>query len=90
MYRPLFDPALVQYPSPANLLYAIRQTPELRESAVAWLPDAVRADYTNYVFPGELPSPWAVADFLVEPAKLREFSGPVLQAEFLKLEPSRR
>ena len=77
LYRPLFEPVLMQYPSPANLLYAIAQSPTLRDSVVAWLPDAVRADYTNYVFPGVLPSPWAVADFLVEPDKLWTYSGPM-------------
>lgn len=77
LYRPLFDPVLIQYPSPANLIYAIAQSVTLRDSVVAWLPDAVRTDYTNYVFPGDLPSPWAVADFLVEPDKLWTYSGPM-------------
>ncbi|AZE75750.1 hypothetical protein C4K00_5569 [Pseudomonas synxantha] len=77
LYRPLFEAVLLQYPSPANLLYAIAQSPTLRDSVVAWLPDAVRTDYSNYVFPGDLPSPWAVADFLVEPDKLWTYSGPM-------------
>ena len=77
LYRPLFEPVLLQFPSPANLLYAIAQSPTLRDSVVAWLPDTVRTDYTNYVFPGDLPSPWAVADFLVEPDKLWTYSGPM-------------
>lgn len=77
LYRPLFEPVLMQFPSPANLLYAIAQSPTLRDSVVAWLPDAVRTDYSNYVFPGDLPSPWAVADFLVEPNKLWTYSGPM-------------
>ena len=77
LYRPLFDPVLIQYPSQANLLYAIAQSDTLRESVLAWLPESVRMDYTNYVFPGDLPSPWAVADFLVEPGQLWMFSGPM-------------
>lgn len=77
LYRPLFDPVLLQYPSQANLLYAIAQSHALRDSVVAWLPDSVRGDYTNYVFPSDLPSPWTVADFLVEPDKLWTYSGPM-------------
>ncbi|MFL1499701.1 hypothetical protein ACI77N_00620 [Pseudomonas sp. S191] len=77
LYRPLFDPVLIQYPSQANLLYAIAQSRDLRNSVLAWLPDSVRSDYTNYVFPGDLPSPWAVADLLVEPDKLWTFTGPM-------------
>ncbi|WGT26975.1 hypothetical protein [Pseudomonas marginalis] len=78
LYRPLFNPPLVQYASPANLIYAVTQSPELRNSVLAWLPDAVREDYANYVFPGDLPSPWAVADYLVEPDKLWTLSGPMV------------
>lgn len=77
LYRPLFTPALMQFPSPANLIYTIAQSSSLCESVLAWLPDAVRSDYSNYVFPGSLPSPWAVADYLVEPDKLWTMSGPM-------------
>ena len=77
LYRPLFTPALMQFPSPANLIYRIAQSSSLCESVLAWLPDAVRSDYSNYVFPGSLPSPWAVADYLVEPDKLWTMSGPM-------------
>ena len=80
LYRPLFDPPLVQYASPANLIYAIAQSESLRSSVLAWLPDAVREDYANYVFPGDLPSPWAVAEYLVEPDKLWTLSGPMTLA----------
>ncbi|MCT7103992.1 hypothetical protein M1702_24935, partial [Salmonella enterica subsp. enterica serovar Poona] len=61
---------LLQYPSPADLLYAIRQSRHLRDSVLAWLPDNVRDDYARYAFPGELPSPWAVVTLLVDPVKL--------------------
>lgn len=81
LYRPMFTPPLMQFPSPANLIYAIAQSSSLRESILAWLPDAVRNDYANYVFPGTLPSPWAVADFLVEPDKLWTMSGPMALGE---------
>lgn len=80
LYRPMLNPPLVQYASPANLIYAVAQSPELRDSVLAWLPDAVREDYANYVFPGNLPSPWAVADYLVEPDKLWTLSGPMTLA----------
>ncbi|KRP47414.1 hypothetical protein SAMN04490190_4063 [Pseudomonas libanensis] len=81
LYRPLFTPSLMQFPSPANLLYTISQSSSLRESVLAWLPDAVRNDYANYVFPGALPSPWQVADYLVEPDKLWTMSGPMALGE---------
>lgn len=81
LYRPLFEPVLLQFPSPANLLYSITQSPTLRDSVLAWLPDAVRGDYNNYVFPGSLPSPWAVANFLVEPDKIWAYTGPMALGE---------
>ncbi|WP_438866794.1 hypothetical protein [Pseudomonas sp. L1(2025)] len=81
LYRPMFTPALMQFPSPANLIYAISQSSSLRESVLAWLPDAVRNDYANHVFPGALPSPWQVADYLVEPDKLWTMSGPMALSE---------
>ena len=81
LYRPLLDPPLIQYPSPANLLYALQQSSRLRESVLAWLPDDVREDYTRYVFPGALPSPWAAADFMVDPLKLWTLSGPLALGE---------
>ncbi|WP_241730214.1 hypothetical protein [Pseudomonas sp. SST3] len=56
LYRPMFTPPLMQFPTPANLIYGISQSSTLRESVLAWLPDAVRNDYANYVFPGALPT----------------------------------
>ncbi|MBI6632730.1 hypothetical protein YA0871_08655 [Pseudomonas paralactis] len=81
LYRPLFEPVLMQFPSPANLLYTITQSATLRDSVVAWLPDSIRDDYSQYVFPGALPSPWAIADALVEPDKLWTYSGPMSLGE---------
>lgn len=77
LYRPMLDQPLTQYPSPSNLLYAIQQSASLRDSVLAWLPDRVRSDYANYVFPGTLPSPWAVTEFLVDAEKMRVMSGPI-------------
>ena len=81
LYRPLFEPALLQYPSPANLLYAISQSRTLRDSVISWLPDAVRNHYANYVFTSHWPSPWVIADFLVNPIELWTYSGPVSLGE---------
>lgn len=77
LYRPLLDHALSQYPSAANLMYAIQQSDSMRESVLAWLPDTARTDYSRYVFPGALPSPWAVVESLVDPIKLLMLSGPL-------------
>lgn len=75
LYRPLLDTPLSQYPSPANLVYAIQQSPSLRESVLAWLPDEARNDYSHYVFPSTIPSPWAVAEVVTNPLKLLSLSG---------------
>lgn len=77
LYRPMAELQLLQYPSPADLLYAIRQSRHLRDSVLAWLPDSVRDDYARYAFPGELPSPWAVVELLLDPVKLYTMSGPM-------------
>ncbi|WP_218178760.1 dermonecrotic toxin domain-containing protein [Pseudomonas reactans] len=77
LYRPMAEQQLVQYASPADLLYAVRQSPHLRDSVLAWLPDSVRSDYARYAFPGELPSPWAAVELLVDPVKLLMMSGPM-------------
>lgn len=68
LYRPLLDPALMQFPCAANLLYAIKHDKALRQSVLAWLPDDVRFNYSQYVFPGELPSVWTLTQLLVDPA----------------------
>ncbi|MGE8065765.1 dermonecrotic toxin domain-containing protein [Pseudomonas sp. NPDC089569] len=77
LYRPMLDQPLTQYPSTTNLLYAIAQSANLRDSVLAWLADDVRDDYANYVFPNALPSPWVVADFLVDANKLETMTGPM-------------
>ncbi|MCF5700048.1 dermonecrotic toxin domain-containing protein [Pseudomonas syringae] len=77
LYRPMLDQPLSQYPSTSNLLYAIQQSASLRDSVLAWLPDNARSDYANYVFPGTLPSPWAVTEFLIDSSKFTLMSGPI-------------
>lgn len=77
LYRPMLDQPLTQYPSLSNLFYAIQQSSSLRESVLAWLPDDARNEYSNYVFPGSLPSPWVIADFLVDSSKLTIMTGPM-------------
>lgn len=77
LYRPLLEDPLMQYPSPTNLVYAIQQSPTLRESALAWLPDDAREDYSHYVFPAKIPSPWIIADAVTNPFKLTSLSGPL-------------
>lgn len=91
LYRPLLEPQLCQHASFSNLIYAIRQTASLRQSVLAWLPDGVRATYSRFVFPGSLPSPWAIAEFAVDPVSSWFNSTPVrlsdkpLGADFLPL-----
>lgn len=91
LYRPLLSPQLCQFPSFSNLLYAIRQTSSLRQSVLAWLPDGVRETYSRLVFPGPLPSPWAVVDFVANPLASLASAGPVtlsdesLGADFMPL-----
>ncbi|RON21817.1 hypothetical protein BK660_09560 [Pseudomonas brassicacearum] len=67
LYRPLLTPSLMQYPSEANLLYAIKHEKPLRQSILAWLSDDVRFNYSQYVFCGELPSVWTLTQLLVDP-----------------------
>lgn len=81
LYRPLLEPVLMQFPSRQNLLYAIKHNRPLRESVLAWLPQAQRFNYAQYVFPDTLPSPWTVVRALVEPLTLLYMSGPVTLAD---------
>lgn len=67
LYRPLLTPSLMQYPSESNLLYAIKHDKALRQSVLAWLPDDVRFNYSQYVFTGDLPSVWTLTQLLVDP-----------------------
>lgn len=80
LYRPLFNPPLIQYASSANLIYDVMQSSTLRSSILPWLPDDVRDDYANLVFPGDVPSPWEVFNYLVDPLRVLILSGPVALA----------
>jgi hypothetical protein len=78
LYRPLLETPLRQFQSVQNMLYAMYQPGELRDSILAWLPDqALSFNYSQYMFPVGLPSPWLVFQPLSEPLNLREWSGPV-------------
>lgn len=80
LYRPLFEMALMQFPSHANLLYEIQQSRHLRESVLAWLPDDVRFSYSQFVFTAQLPSVWTIPQSLVNPFTALDMSGPVTLA----------
>ncbi|WP_223532003.1 DUF6543 domain-containing protein [Pseudomonas sp. GL-RE-20] len=75
LYRPLLDQPLSQYPTTANLVYAIKHTPKLRQSVLAWLPDRVRANYANYVFTGDRPSVWSLSQLLADPLTPLQMGG---------------
>ncbi|KTC49448.1 hypothetical protein AO262_17210, partial [Pseudomonas fluorescens ABAC62] len=81
LYRPLLEPALLQFPSQQNLMYAIKHRRDLRDSVLAWLPEPVRFNYAEYVFPSKWPSPWTIARALVEPQVLLYMSGPIILSE---------
>lgn len=81
LYRPLLDPPLQQYPSQTNLLYAIKHSQSLKQSVLAWLPDNVRFNYSQYVFPAALPSVWVVPQLLVDPTIALDMTGAVTLAD---------
>ncbi|EJM20835.1 hypothetical protein PMI21_00766 [Pseudomonas sp. GM18] len=81
LYRPLLSPSLTQYPSEANLLYAIKHEKSLRQSILAWLPDDVRFNYSQFVFSGELPSVWTLTQLLVDPTSALGKMGAVTFSE---------
>jgi len=75
LYRPMLDRPLSQHPTPANLIYAIKHSPTLRQSVLAWLPDGARADYRNYVFTGDRPSVWTLSQLLADPLTPLQMGG---------------
>ncbi|MEJ5057247.1 MULTISPECIES: hypothetical protein [unclassified Pseudomonas] len=75
LYRPLLDQPLSQFPTPANLVYAIKHSPKLRQSVLAWLPDGARANYANYVFTDDRPSVWTLSLLLADPLTSLQMSG---------------
>ncbi|VVO79616.1 hypothetical protein PS862_01759 [Pseudomonas fluorescens] len=79
LYRPMQDVPLMQFPSRQNLLYALHQPGELRESILAWLATKTLSfEYSQYVFPVGLPSPWLAAEQLVNPFLRAEQFGRVV------------
>jgi hypothetical protein len=88
LFRPLLAPTLLQYPCEANLLYAIKHDQTLRQSILAWLPDDVRFNYSQYVFPGQLPSAWTLTQWLVDPTSALGMMGALTLAVTPLAEPS--
>lgn len=79
LYRPLQDVPLMQFPSRQNLIYALHQPGELRDSILAWLANKTLSfEYSQYVFPVGLPSPWLVAEQLVNPLMRADQFGRVV------------
>lgn len=78
LYRPLFEQSLLQFPSQQNLLYALHQPGELRDSVLAWMPDStISFKYAQYTFPVGFPNPWLAAQLLAEPWTSTDWSGPI-------------
>ncbi|MDR7281391.1 hypothetical protein J2X84_000205 [Pseudomonas corrugata] len=88
LFRPLLDPPLLQYPRETNLLYAIKHHQSLRQSVLAWLPDDLRFNYSQYVFPGQLPSVWTLTQWLVDPTSALGMMGSVRLAATPLAQPS--
>jgi len=77
LYRPMSKEQLMEFPSPANLLYVIKQQTPLRQSVLAWLPDQVGTAYAQFVFPGNLPSPWVFTSVINDPLNALVMTGPI-------------
>lgn len=78
LYRPALERPLLQFASLQNLIYAIHQPGELRDSVLAWLPTpALSFEYAQYVFPVGLPSPWLATETGVELLLNLDLSGPI-------------
>lgn len=76
LYRPLLENPLRQFPSYQNMLYSMHQPGELRDSILAWLPNrALSFNYSQYLLPIGLPSPWLAVQPLSEPLSLLEWTG---------------
>lgn len=77
LYRPLCHEPLMEFPSPANMLYAIKQNTPLRQSVLAWLPDSVRTAYAQFALHGSLPSPWVITSLVTDPLNSLVMTGPI-------------
>ena len=78
LYRPLLDTPLTQFASLQNLMYALYQDGELRNSVLAWLSSAALSfEYSQYAFPVGLPSPWIINQLATEPFMHLDLTGPI-------------
>lgn len=78
LYRPLLEQPLLQFASVQNMIYALHQPGDLRESVLAWLPTpALSFEYAQYVFPVGLPSPWLATQSGIETLLNLDLSGPI-------------
>lgn len=78
LYRPLSDTPLRQFASPQNLLYAIYQPGELRDSVLAWLASpSLSFEYAQFVFSSGIPSPWIIPRMAFEPFIHFDLIGPI-------------
>jgi hypothetical protein len=78
LYRPLLEQPILQFASQANLVYALHQPGELRDSVLAWLPSpALSFEYAQYVFPVGLPSPWLVTQSGIDTLFTLDLAGPI-------------
>jgi len=78
LYRPMLDVPLMQFASMENLIYAVHQPGELRNSVLAWLDSpALSFEYAQYVFPSGLPSPWTLTQLAFEPLLHLDLTGPI-------------
>lgn len=82
LYRPLLDAPLMQFASLQNLMYALYQDGQLRNSVLAWLGSAALSfEYSQYAFPVGLPSPWIVTQLATEPFMHLDLTGPIELAD---------
>ncbi|WP_192562892.1 dermonecrotic toxin domain-containing protein [Pseudomonas gozinkensis] len=78
LYRPLLNTPLMQFASLQNLMYALYQDGELRNSVLAWLGSAALSfEYSQYAFPVGLPSPWIITQLATEPFMHLDLTGPI-------------
>lgn len=78
LYRPALDTPLQQFASLQNLMYALYQPGELRDSVLAWLDtEALGFEYAQYVFPTGIPSPWTITQLAFEPIIHLDLAGPI-------------
>ncbi|MDB5997797.1 MAG: hypothetical protein JWP42_4933 [Pseudomonas sp.] len=78
LYRPALDAPLLQFASLQNLMYALYQQGELRDSVLAWLDtEALSFEYAQYVFSTGIPSPWTITQLAFEPLIHLDLAGPI-------------